>query len=128
MLLHALDTEDLNARVTEALPGLPLTYPDMDWDWLTLRAKMRDRQNRLGFVGLLARDVAREHKNTLLESTLDKQVAFLERSRLAGEDTLCKSSMTQAERAWLRTHRTDAAVHWNLLSDLTTEQLSHVVT
>jgi hypothetical protein len=34
--------------------------------------------------------------------------------------------MTQAERAWLREHRPKSAEHWNLLTDLTVEQLDHV--
>lgn len=34
--------------------------------------------------------------------------------------------MTQAERNWLRTHRTSAAAHWNLLTDLKAEHLVHV--
>jgi hypothetical protein len=35
--------------------------------------------------------------------------------------------MTRAERAWLREHRSKSAEHWNLLTDLTVEQLDHVV-
>lgn len=31
--------------------------------------------------------------------------------------------MTRAEREWVRTHRSPAAEHWNLLSDLTVDQL-----
>jgi hypothetical protein len=34
--------------------------------------------------------------------------------------------MTRAERAWLREHRPKSAEHWNLLTDLTVEQLDHV--
>jgi len=43
------------------------------------------------------------------------------------ENTLCKESMTQAERNWLRTHRSQAAEHWNLLTDLTVEHLDHAI-
>jgi hypothetical protein len=72
LLMEALDSEDLDSRVTEALPPwLPVAYPKMDW----------------------------------------------------AEDTLCKESMTQAERKWPRTHRSPGAEHWNLLTDLTVEQL-----
>jgi hypothetical protein len=42
-------------------------------------------------------------------------------------DTLCRESMTRAERAWLREHRPKSAEHWNLLTDLTVEQLEPVV-
>jgi hypothetical protein len=125
--MDALDTEDLDSRVTEALAWLPLAYPKLNWEWLTFNAKVRDRQNRLGFVVELAREAAATSKNSTLEGVLAKRADALERSRLATEDTLCKESMTQAERKWLRTHRTNAAKHWNLLTDLTVEQLDHVL-
>jgi transcriptional regulator with XRE-family HTH domain len=126
-LMEALDTDDLDPRVTEAVAWLPLAYPDLNWTWLVANAKLRDRQNRLGFVVELARQAARRCGNSQLESRLAACGAALEPSRLAREDTLCKESMTQAERAWLRTHRTKSAKHWNLLTDLTVEQLDHVV-
>jgi hypothetical protein len=59
--------------------------------------------------------------------TLCSRITKLESSRLVKEDTLCKESMTRAERAWLREHRSKSAEHWNLLTDLTVEQLDHVV-
>ncbi len=37
-------------RLAEALPWVVLTYPDMDWPWLTREVKLQDAQNRLGFV------------------------------------------------------------------------------
>ena len=40
------------------------------------------------------------------------------KSRLAPEDTFCHDSMTQAERVWLREHRSPTAAHWNLLTDM----------
>jgi hypothetical protein len=125
LLMEALDTENLDSRVTEALPWLPVAYPKMDWDWLALNAKLRDRQNRLGFVVALASQVAGKREDAKLEETLSARVDTLQRSRLAAEDTLCKASMTQAERKWLRTHRSSAAEHWNLLTDLSAEQLDH---
>lgn len=125
LLMEALDCDDLDARVTEALPWLPLAYPELNWDWLAFYAKVRDRQNRLGFVVELARQLAEKNNNSALARSLAEQMAVLERSRLVAEDTLCKESMTQAERRWLRTHRSPAAVHWNLLTDLTVEHLAH---
>lgn len=126
LLLLALDANELDARVTEGLPWLPLQFPDMDWDWLTTEAKLRDRQNRLGFVTELAREAARVRKDAQTAKVLAVRVGALERSRLVMEDTLCKESMSQAERKWLRTNRTRSAVHWNLLTDLKVEDLSHV--
>jgi len=126
LLLLAVDSEDLDARVTEALPWLPFHFPEMNWNWLTSESKSRDRQNRLAYVALLASDVAQKHGVTQLADKLRSRVTVLERSRLANEDTLAKSSMSQAERKWLRTHRTPLAAHWNLLTDLKAEDLQHV--
>jgi transcriptional regulator with XRE-family HTH domain len=126
VLMEALDTEDLDSRVTEALAWLPLAYPHLNWDWLTANAKLRDRQNRLGFVVELARQAAARGGSSQLEEELATRVAKLECSRLVKEDTLCRESMTLAERAWLREHRPKSAEHWNLLTDLTVDQLDHV--
>ena len=126
LLLLALDMEDLDARVVEALPWLPFHFPDLDWKWLADQAKLRDRQNRLAFVTELARRVAEASANAPLAEALGEQVARLERSRLAVEDTLCKASLSNAERRWLRKHRPHDAAHWNLLTDLKREDLSHV--
>jgi len=126
LLMEALDSDNLDSRVTEALAWLPLAYPHLNWDWLTANAKLRDRQNRLGFVVELARQAAARDGSSLLEEELATRVAKLEPSRLAKEDTLCRESMTFAERAWLREHRPKSAEHWHLLTDLTVEQLDHV--
>jgi transcriptional regulator with XRE-family HTH domain len=127
LLLAALDSNDLDSRVTEALPWLTLAFPDLNWDWLTANAKLRDRQNRLGFVVALAQQIAASKGDSQLEQGLAARIARLEPSRLAREDTLCRESMTRAERAWLRERRSKLAEHWNLLTDLTVEQLDHVV-
>jgi hypothetical protein len=58
---------------------------------------------------------------------LRDQEAALERSRLAREETLCHDSLTQAERRWLRSNRSEEARHWNLLTDLSPEHLSHAL-
>ena len=49
----------------------------------------------------------------------------LEEARLAGEGTLCRDSMPEPERTWLRSNRPEAAVHWRLLTGLTAEQLPY---
>src|ERR1700744_1595068 len=87
LLLLALDSEDLDARVTEALPWLPFRFPDMNWDWLSDEAKSRDRQNRLAYVTLLASDVAQSRGEAELAKSLRLRLGRLERSRLANEDT-----------------------------------------
>ena len=125
VLLEALNGPDLDARVAEGLPWLVMTYVDMDWDWLVRNAKVRDRQNRLGFTVSLAGDVAEGKNDTERARELRQYLEVLEGARLAREDTFCHDSMTQAERAWLREHRSPAAAHWNLLSDMKAEHLSY---
>jgi transcriptional regulator with XRE-family HTH domain len=127
VLLEALMQEDLKVRLTEALPWLVLTYPDMDWPWLIREAKLRDAQNRLGFVVAIAGEIAatRPRFRPALER-LSAALKELERARLAREDTLCRESMPAAERDRLATTRCALAHHWNLLTDLTAERLSHV--
>ena len=114
-------------RLAEALPWVVLTYPDMDWPWLIREVKLRDVQNRLGFVVAMGRDLAatRARFRPALER-LSSAAIELERARLAREDTLCRESMPSAERDWLATTRSPLARHWNLLTGLTADRLSHV--
>jgi hypothetical protein len=123
LLMEALDSENLDSRVLEALPWLPVAYPEMNWTWLIFNAKVRDRQNRLAYVTLLAAQIAEKRADSIIEHALLKTVHALERSRLAAEDTLCRQCLTLVERNWLRTHRPAAAKHWNLLTDLCVENL-----
>jgi transcriptional regulator with XRE-family HTH domain len=126
LLFLALDQDDLDRRVVEALPWLAFMYPEMDWEWLTRNAKLNDRQNRLGFVVDLAQDVAEKAGEASRRKSLSQNKAVLERSRLAKEDTLSYESMTQAERKWLRRNRPPKARHWNLLTDLDVRHLAYV--
>ena len=126
VLLGALRQPDLESRVAEGLPWLVLTYPDLDWEWLTREAKLADLQNRLGFVVTLARQVAERKADSALVDSLRQREVALERSRLAREDTLAHESLTQAERRWLREHRAPEAAHWNLLTGHRADQLRYV--
>jgi transcriptional regulator with XRE-family HTH domain len=126
LLFLALDQDDLDRRVVEALPWLVYTYPEMDWEWLTRKAKLNDRQNRLGFVVDLAEEVAEKAGEASRRKSLSQNKAVIERSRLAKEDTLAHESMTQAERKWLRRNRPPKARHWNLLTDLDVRHLAYV--
>lgn len=125
VLFHALNQDDLDVRVVEALPWLVDTYPDMDSEWLTRSAKLSDRQNRLGFVVALAAALAKNTGDNARAKKLADYKSSLEPSRLVREDTLCHNSMTQAERKWLRRHRPLEARHWNLLTDLSVRHLAH---
>jgi len=124
VLLDALNEPNLDARVAEGLPWLTLTYVDMDWDWLVRNAKVRDRQNRLGFAVSLASEVAESKNDSERARKLRQCLQVLESARLAREDTFCHDSMTQAERTWLREHRSPVAAHWNLLTDMKGEHLA----
>jgi hypothetical protein len=125
VLLAALNEPNLDSRVAEGLPWLALAYVDMDWDWLVRNAKLRDRQNRLGFVLSLASEVAVGKNGRQREDKLRQYVGVLENSRLVREDTFCHDSMTHAERVWLREHRSPTAAHWNLLTDMKGEHLAY---
>ena len=126
VLLSALLCNDLEARVVESLPWLVLEYSDLDWDWLLAKAKQSDLQNRLGFVVSLARRAgAARRKDPARLAKLSEVESCLEQARLVREGTLCRESMSEAERRWLHRMRPPEAQHWNLLTDLTPELLRH---
>jgi transcriptional regulator with XRE-family HTH domain len=123
VLLSALAREDLESRLVEALPWLVLTFWPLDHDWLVREAKLRDLQNRLGFVVALARRLAERAGDQPRAQTLEGFETVLERSRLAREDTLCRASLPEAEQRWLVEHRSPEAKRWNVLSDWTADAL-----
>ena len=125
VLLAALRQEELESRLTEALPWVVLAYSDLNWDWLLERTKVYDLQNKLGYLVGLARQLAERSPNQSLANTLRGEEGRLERSRLAEEGTLCQDSMTQVERRWLRDNRPESAVHWNLLTNLSAGDLPY---
>jgi len=126
VVLGAVIQRDLDTRLVEALPWVLGAYTDLNWAWLRDRAKLNNAQNRLGYLVHLADQTARPtpeqlNVNRVLATWRDE----LEEARLAGEGTLCRDSMPEPERRWLRKNRPDAAVHWNLLTSLTAEQLPY---
>ena len=125
VLLNALAQDDLEPRLAEALPWLVLRYWTLDWRWAVREAKLRDLQNRLGFVVGLARRLAERGGDERKVLTLTKLEAELDRSRLARTDTLCRASLPESERRWLTEHRPDEAKHWNLVTDWTADALRY---
>lgn len=125
VLLTALAQDELEPRLVEALPWLVLQYWTLDWAWVVRETKVRDLQNRLGFVVSLARSLANRANDKNKARALAALEAQLRRSRLAREDTLCRASLPEAERRWLADHRSEAAEHWNLLTDWTAEALRY---
>ena len=126
VLLLALARKDLDPRVTEGLPWIMLRYPEMDWAWLVRQTKLHDLQNRLGYVTSLARRFAESRERYgRIAPMLAQREAALEPARLQREDTLCRESMTEPERTWLRARRPPEAAHWNLLAGVTPQQLRY---
>jgi transcriptional regulator with XRE-family HTH domain len=126
LVLQSLVQRDLEVRLTEALPWVLGTYPDLSWPWLVDQVKLKDVQNRLGFLVGMTRELAvsRAKFRSALGPLLAIEVR-LEHSRLAREDTLCRESMPAAERRWLASNRSPLAQHWNLLTGLTIDQLPY---
>src|SRR5881628_3686776 len=83
VLLAALAQDDLEPRLVEALPWLVLRYSTLDWSWVVREAKVRDLQNRLGFVVGLARQLAVRGGDERKARSLTDLEAHLDRSRLA---------------------------------------------
>jgi transcriptional regulator with XRE-family HTH domain len=125
VLLTALAQDDLESRLVETLPWLVLRYSTLDWTWVVREAKVRDLQNRLGFVVGLARQLAVRVGDERKARSLADLEARLDRSRLAREDTLCRASLPEPERRWLAEYRPEAARHWNLLTDWTADALRY---
>lgn len=125
VLLTALSAEDLDTRLVEALPWLAFRFADLNWKETVRIAKINDLQNRLGFVVNVARRLSENAGDAEKTNELCRTEETLSFSRLYREDTLCRASMTQAERNWLRTNRSAEAKFWRLLTDLTPEHLDY---
>ncbi len=125
ILLAAITSNNVEVRVLEALPWLAVEYNNLDWEWLIREAKVRDVQNRLGFVVTLARQVTEKRGNGAATERLHEIEEILDRARLVREDTLCQDSLSDAERRWLRQVRPAEANHWNLLTDLNARLLPY---
>lgn len=123
VLLSGLLADQRDARLVEAMPWVALRFYEMDWPALVAAAKLYDLQNRLGFVATLAKQMAEQNSNGPAARKLRSVELALENSRLAKEGTLCNEKMTNAERRWLAANGTEAAMHWNLLSDLSPQYL-----
>lgn len=119
VLVGGLVHSDLDVRIVESLPWVLMEFVDLDMFWLAAQCRLQNLQNRLGYLVSLLRP-SRENMPHLSALLFE-----LERSRLAGEGTLCRDSMPPAERAWVRKHRSSVARHWALLTTLTREQLPY---
>jgi hypothetical protein len=73
----------MEVRVLEALPWLVAAYHDLDWEWPLREAKLRDVQNRLGFLVTLCRQVAQRRGDSAAVGKLRQVEQALDRARLA---------------------------------------------
>lgn len=127
LLLAALARDELEARVAEGLPWLAYAHNDLDWDWTVREARTHNVVNRLGFVVTLARELAEKRADAVAVATLREVEARLKPSVLLRTETFCREHMTQVERRWLREHSTAQARQWNVLSDVSSEDLAHAL-
>lgn len=126
VLVAVLRTDDVDARVVEALPWLLVRYSDLNWEWVVRSVKQDDGQNRLGFVLSLGKGLAESLRDSRAATSLGEWEQRLEKSRLQEDDTFSRHTLTKAEVNWLRAHRSPEAARWNLLSTLSVESLQHV--
>ncbi len=123
-LLTALGQKSLDARVAEALPWVAANSAELN-SWLLENARKFNLQNRLGFVVSLARHAADRLNASSKTDELKQFEGLLDDSRLAKEDYFFRPPRTERETQWLRTNRTNDAVHWNLLSDMKPEHVPY---
>lgn len=124
VLFSALQNENLESRIVEALPWLIFNFPKLDWEKLINYAKLFDFQNRLGFVVNLARQLAEKVSDKQKSAYLLTIEQSLEKSRLIREDTFSK--ITETEKLFLKTNRSKEAKFWRVLSDLSVSHLDYV--
>ena len=125
-VLSVLTAKNLNSRLTEALPWVLFTYPDLNWQWLVPAANANLLQNKLGFLTNLARRVAERNGEHNTAALLREKELSLEQSLLLREDTLSNAPLKNAERQWLMANRPVEAKNWRVLTDLVPEHLSYV--
>jgi transcriptional regulator with XRE-family HTH domain len=116
VLLIALSRPTVAPRVAEALPWIAREFAEaIDWPWLTEQAKLRNLQNRLGFLIHLA------SASGASEPAMKKALNELDKARLLAEATFCWDSMPAPTREWIRERRSPEAAHWNVVSLMRSE-------
>jgi hypothetical protein len=114
---------DLDARTAEALPWVARRYAcEIEWPRLVRQAKLRDLQNRLGFLLDTALALPGEPAPPALMVQARDDLA---KARLVAETTFCWDSMPPPTRRWMREHRSKQAAYWNVLTRMRPEDLSY---
>ncbi len=126
VLLRTLATERVDARLVEATPWLLLCLSDFDRERTVTLARSYNIQNRLGFVVDLAKSVAETDPTYSCRlSELNEFLSALEPFRLAKEDDLGQQFRSARLRRAVKESRSEAAAHWNLLTDLGPQHLAY---
>lgn len=125
VLVAALGQNRLDARIVESLPWLVSEVSEKSWNKVVRAAKIKDLQNRLGFVTALARIIAERCGEDKKAERLKRREIALAPSRLWQEDFLGNDSLTETERKWICRNRLPEAEFWRVLSDLKPEHLSY---
>lgn len=88
--------------------------------------KLRNRQNRLGFVvGLALQLVKRLPGHSAAKPKLDLVEVELEKARLANPGTYCHDSWSKRQRELTDKRRSALAMHWNLTTGGKLEHREH---
>lgn len=124
VLVSALNNENLDSRVVEALPWLVFNFSDLSWSEVFKFAKLNDAQNRLGFLLSLAFEKAKLVKDKNKKLLFKELLSNLEKSKLVREDSFRRGSMTKTEVEWLRKNRPRIARRWRVLSNLSVDHLA----
>lgn len=128
VLLNALQQDELDSRVAEALPWVLLNYSDLDSDYLLREARMSDLTNRLGFVVSLAMQVEKQRgrDTSAVYQRLEELERLLEKSRLEAEYTFGPRLNSTRQQEWVRRNRSAEAEKWHVLTTWRPEHLQYV--
>jgi hypothetical protein len=122
LVLRALLSDELDARLVEGLVWTVHRYPDLDWPWLVSQAKQHDLQNRLGFLVDCARTLRQRRSED--PTPLAEWTDVLARCRLDRDDPLSSDRLLDSERRWLLANRSPMAQQWRVLTTLAPELLA----
>jgi transcriptional regulator with XRE-family HTH domain len=125
VLMSALEADDLDSRIVEALPWLIFNFSDLSWSRVINSAKLNDASNRLGFLISLAYALAKQSKDENKKELFKKLLLTLEKSRLVRDDSFRRKSLTDSEKAWLKRSRPKDARYWRILSNLSATHLNY---
>ncbi len=118
LLLTVLSQPDADTRIVDALAWVVRNCASkLNFPWLVRQAKLRNLQNRLGFL----LQTSAPESPAVVEA-----IRELDEARLLKEDTLCWESMRPSTRDMLRERRSPVAARWNIVTSHETETVDSV--